>query len=110
MKGGAPLPFFARISFHGSYAAFSYKNIILNGLESMRFRSRITTGAPHFVSAQKLDFVDAAKVVIVTRKKRDSVKRRKLISGLGSPVDSTGVQTSDLLVDVSPKDSILSSG
>ena len=33
-------PFFVRISFHGSCFAIWCKNVILNGLERIRFRAR----------------------------------------------------------------------
>jgi hypothetical protein len=35
-----PPPFFVRISFHGSCFAIWCKNVILNGLERIRFRAR----------------------------------------------------------------------
>jgi hypothetical protein len=44
------------------------------------------------------DFVNAAKLDFASREKSAFVLRRKLVSGFGSPVDSTGLRRPDLLV------------
>jgi hypothetical protein len=65
MKGGAPLPFFARVSFHCGCPAFPCKSINLKNLIAGLLHDGRLADPNHFANAQKLDSVRRRKLILL---------------------------------------------